>query len=88
VVGGVFLAALADKDEKEPHGTKSTGTFRLSSAVDGLGPKGADALSRMRDAAVAFALAKAVATVEEVFPGFKEHFERAPRSGVTSSQQL
>jgi hypothetical protein len=67
VGGGILVGAMLRNPE-------SGGAQHLAS---GLGPKATDTLSKMRDAAFSLVLAKAVATVEEMFPGFREHFENA-----------
>jgi len=65
-------------DEESADGSPESGRpFRLASAAHGLGAKGTEVLARFRDAAVAFAFAKAADTVEELFPGFREHFDNA-----------
>jgi GH25 family lysozyme M1 (1,4-beta-N-acetylmuramidase) len=33
-------------------------------------------LGRVRDAAISFALTKAIDTVDDMFPGFRDHYER------------
>ena len=49
----------------------------FATASDGLGPKATDTVNRIRNAAFSMALAKTVDTIEEMFPGFREHFEKA-----------
>jgi hypothetical protein len=48
----------------------------LASAASGLGPKATETVGRIRDAAFSFALDRAIDTVDELFPGFREHYER------------
>ncbi len=78
VIGGSFLVAAMLRDHGREDGL---GEFRrprrLAAAVSGMGPRVTDTLSRMRDAAFSFALAKAIDTVDEMFPGFRDHYERA-----------
>lgn len=78
VIGGSFLVAAMLRDHEREDGL---GEFRrprrLAAAVSGMGPRVTDTLSRMRDAAFSFALAKAIDTVDEMFPGFRDHYERA-----------
>jgi hypothetical protein len=74
--GGLLLAAMSDKGGSDAGSTESDSTLGLASAVSSLGPKGAETLNRIRDAAVSFALSRAVDTVDEIFPGFREHYER------------
>lgn len=76
VIGGSMLVAAMLQgdgrdatDSRRPRGLVST-------AASGLGPKGAETLSRIRDAALGFAVAKAVDTINDMFPGFREHYER------------
>lgn len=76
VGGGLLIASLlaeGDGDADNADGTKSL----LSAAANGLGPKANATIIRMRDAAFNMALTKAVDAVEEMFPGFREHFEKA-----------
>ena len=77
VIGGsmLFAAMLQDHGDADSSGA-SPRPMRLASAVSGLGPRGTETLSRIRDAAVGFALDKAVARVDGMFPGFREHYER------------
>jgi len=77
VIGGSMLVAamLQDDGRAETSGASSR-PLRLASAVSGLGPKGTETLSRIRDAAFGFALDKAVDKVDGMFPGFREHYER------------
>jgi hypothetical protein len=78
VIGGSFLVAAMLRDDGREDGL---GEFRrprrLAAAMSGMGPRVTDTLSRMRDAAFSFALAKAIDTVDEMFPGFRDHYERA-----------
>ena len=76
VAGGSYLVAMMLDDFSADDSTGSSAT-RLHSASRGLGSRNTDTLARIRDAAFSFALAKAVDTVEEMFPGFREHYERA-----------
>jgi hypothetical protein len=78
VIGGSFLvAAMLRDDEREDGLGEFRGPRRLAAAMSGMGPRVTDTLSRMRDAAFSFALAKAIDTVDEMFPGFRDHYERA-----------
>jgi hypothetical protein len=74
VIGGSMLVAAMLRDDR-PASASGT-SMALASAAHGLGPRGTEVLSRIRDAAFSFALAKVVDTVEEMFPGFREHYER------------
>jgi len=77
VVGGGMLIAAMLKDDGSPSTSgRSRSVMGLSSASSGLGPKGMETLSRIRDAAFSFVFDKAVDTVNELFPGFREHYER------------
>ena len=77
VIGGsILLAAFIDdepgglsEDERRPMG--------LSATVNSVGPKGTETLNKIRNAAFGFALAKAVEAAEDLWPGFKEHYEKA-----------
>jgi ElaB/YqjD/DUF883 family membrane-anchored ribosome-binding protein len=74
VIGGSLLvAAMLREDRPE---SVSGASMALASAAHGLGPRGTETLSRIRDAAFSFALDKIVDTVEEMFPGFRQHYER------------
>lgn len=68
VIGGGLVVGAMLRDPQ------SGGAQHLAS---GLGPKTTDTLSKMRDAAYSLVLAKAVDAVEEMFPGFRQHFEKA-----------
>ena len=77
VIGGSMLvAAILQDDGRAETSRASSRPMRLASAVSGLGPKGTETLSRIRDAAFGFALDKAVDKVDGMFPGFREHYER------------
>jgi hypothetical protein len=71
--GGMLLAALL---REEAAGGSSRPSLFVS-AADGLGPKATGTIIKMRDAAVGFALARAVDALEDKFPGFREHFEKS-----------
>lgn len=75
--GSMIVAALLQPDRHDDGSGQSRGPMRLASAVNGLGPRGTETLNRIRDAAFSFLLAKAVDTVDGMFPGFREHYERA-----------
>ena len=77
VIGGGFLVATMLRDEGADGEVAGVRRPRgLSSVTSSLGPKGQETLTRIRDAAVSFAIAMAVDTAEQIFPGFREHFER------------
>ena len=77
VIGGGFLVATMLRNEgaggEVAGGRRPSG---LASLASGLGPKGQETANRIRDAVVSFAVAKAVDTAEQIFPGFREHFDR------------
>lgn len=75
VVGGSMLVA-AMLDEDQTSGSSSGSPLRLSSAVSSLGPKGSETVTRIRDAAVQFALDKIVEAADELWPGFKQKYEK------------
>ena len=75
VIGGSLLVAAMMTDDG-PTGSEQSRPKGLSSAAAGLGPKGTETLSRIRDAAFGFLLARAVDTVEEMLPGFRDHYDR------------
>ena len=78
VIGGSMLVASLLEDERaEIASGQAHRAMGLSSAVKGLGPKGTETLTRVRDAAFGFALAKAVEAADELWPGFREHYEKA-----------
>jgi hypothetical protein len=78
VIGGGMLAAAMLRDDDRVDGSgESRRPMGLAAAARGMGPRVTDTLSRIRDAAFSFAIAKAIDTVEEMFPGFREHYERA-----------
>ena len=77
VIGGGMLVAAMLHDDRANESGESRRLMRLTSAAGGMGPRAAESLSRIRDAAFSFALAKAVDTVDGMFPGFREHYERA-----------
>jgi hypothetical protein len=72
--GGLLVAMLRDHGAEDGLG-EFRGPRRLA-AVSGMSPKVIETVSRVRDAAFSLALAKAVDTVDEIFPGFREHYER------------
>jgi hypothetical protein len=77
VIGGGILVATMLRDRGSDDGL---GEFRkprrFAAAVTGMGPRVAETVSRIRDAALSFALAKAIDTVDDMFPGFRDHYER------------
>jgi hypothetical protein len=77
VIGGSMLVAAILRDEGPSFSSgESRGLMGLTSAASGLGPKAAETLSRIRDAAFSFALDKAIDSVDDLFPGFRAHYER------------
>jgi hypothetical protein len=77
VVGGSMLVAALLQDEGPGSTSRPSGGFMsLASAASGLGPKATETVGRIRDAAFSFALDRAIDTVDELFPGFREHYER------------
>jgi hypothetical protein len=75
VIGGSMLVAAMIEDGNEGDGSRKP--FGLASATSGLGPKGKENLTRIRDAAFGFVLAKAVEMADDMWPGFKEHYEKS-----------
>lgn len=75
VIGGSMLVAAMFQGHRDASG-ESGRPMRLASAVNGLGPRGTETLGRIRDAAFSFVLDRAVDTVDGMFPGFREHYER------------
>lgn len=75
--GGILVAAMARGDGRKNGLGEFSGPGRFAAAVGGMSPKVIETFSRVRDAAFSFALDKAVDTVDEIFPGFREHYERA-----------
>jgi hypothetical protein len=75
VIGGSLLVAsmLGDNGRDSGELRRRTG---VASLVSGLGPRGTETLARIRDAVMSHALARAVDTVDEIWPGFREHYER------------
>ena len=77
VVGGSLLVSrILQHGEPDDASGQSHRVMSLASASSGLGSKGAETLGRIRDAVFSFVFAKAVDTVEDLFPGFREHYER------------
>jgi hypothetical protein len=76
VGGGMLIAAVLKGDGAARASGRSRGVMGLAAASRGLGPKATETLSRIRDAAFSFVFDKAVDTVNEMFPGFREHYER------------
>jgi hypothetical protein len=78
VVGGAILVAkMLEGEQPESYAEDSPRPMSLKSAASGLGPKGTETLTRIRDAAFSFVMAKAVEAADQAFPGFREHFDRA-----------
>lgn len=78
VVGGAILVAkVLDNERPESQAEDEPRSMGLKSAASGLGPKGTETLTRIRDAAFSFVLAKAVEAADQAFPGFREHFDKA-----------
>jgi hypothetical protein len=73
----MLVAAMLRDDEGIDGSGESGRRLGFAAATSGMGPKVTETLSRMRDAAFSFALAKALETVDEMFPGFREHYVRA-----------
>jgi hypothetical protein len=76
VVGGSLLIKLLAAGEENASHSDNPQSL-LSPALESLGPRASEAITRVRDAAFNLAMAKAVDTLEEIFPGFREHFEKA-----------
>ena len=76
VIGGGLLVAAMLRDHGAEDGLGEFRGPRRLAVVSGMSPKVIQTVSRVRDAAFSFALAKAVDTVDEIFPGFREHYER------------
>ena len=74
--GGLLVAAMLRDDGPDDVSGPSPRPMRLASAVSGLGSRGSETLTRIRDAAFSFAFDKAVDRIDEMFPGFREHYER------------
>ena len=84
LVGGIVIGAglivasmMENDDEADAPQEKSSTPRAVAAATSALGPRGAQALKRIRDAVFGFAIAKTVDTVEDRFPGFREHFDKA-----------
>jgi hypothetical protein len=69
--GGLLVASMVRNDDD------SGGRAYFSAASTGLGPKASATVTRIRDAAFSMALTKAIDTIEDMFPGFREHFDKA-----------
>jgi hypothetical protein len=76
VIGGSMLVAAMLREDGPTSSGGSRGLMGLTSAASGLGPRAAETLTRIRDAAFSFALDKAIDSVDELFPGFRAHYER------------
>jgi len=76
VLGGGLLVASIIRNENDSNGGSARQPL-FASAADGLGPKATETVNRIRNAAFSMALAKTVDTIEDMFPGFREHFEKA-----------
>ena len=74
VLGGGLLVASIVRHEND---SSSGGQPYLAAASNGLGPRATETVTRIRDAAFSMALKKAIDTIEEMFPGFREHFDKA-----------
>jgi hypothetical protein len=79
VGGGMLVASMLRNGGPSDAPGKSRQAMRLGSAMSGLGPRGVETLSRIRDAAFSFAFDKAIDKVDGMFPGFREHYERDGR---------
>lgn len=77
VGGGIVVAALVRNSGRPGFSQETPRVVGLSSSATGIGRKGTETLSRIRDAAFSLALSKAVQAVDDIFPGFREHYERA-----------
>jgi len=75
VVGGGLLIARLLRNEGASDGSRAQSLFGALS--EGWGPKTTETVTRLKDAVFAVALMKAVDALEDSFPGFREHFERA-----------
>jgi hypothetical protein len=71
--GGLLVASIVRNDND----SSSAGQPYLATASNGLGPKATETVTRIRDAAFSMALKKAIDTIEEMFPGFRAHFDKA-----------
>jgi len=72
--GGLILASVIGGE----HESSASSEHRAHSASSTpWGPRTAAVVAQFRDALFGLAVAKAVQSVDELFPGFKEHYERA-----------
>lgn len=76
VIGGGMLAAAMLRDD-DPMGLGTRRPMGLARAASSVSPRVTETLGRIRDAAFSFAIAKAIDTVDDLLPGFREHYERA-----------
>ena len=76
VIGGSMLIAAMMQDRSPGASGGARGLMGFASPSTGLGRKGTETLSRIRDAVFSFVFDKAVSTADEMFPGFREHYER------------
>jgi ElaB/YqjD/DUF883 family membrane-anchored ribosome-binding protein len=71
--GGLLLAGVMGGQNES---SASSGHLHARSSTV-WGPKTAAVVSQFRDALFSLAVARTVQTVDEMFPGFKQHFEKA-----------
>jgi ElaB/YqjD/DUF883 family membrane-anchored ribosome-binding protein len=71
---GVLLASVMGGDSE----SSASSGHRLHAASGTVwGPRTAAVVAQFRDALFSLAVARTVQTVDEMFPGFREHFEKA-----------
>ena len=75
--GGMLVAAMLHDDGPMDGAGESRRPMGLVRAASNMSPRVTETLSRIRDAAFSFAIAKAIDTVEDLLPGFRDHYERA-----------
>ena len=77
VIGRGMLAAAMLRDDDPMDGLGTRRPMGLARAASSVSPRVTETLGRIRDAAFSFAIAKAIDTVDDLLPGFREHYERA-----------
>lgn len=80
VGGGLLVASMMRTTRRAPGhqvARGADGSPRCAALARAIGPKGTENLMHMRDALLSFALVKTAEKLNELFPGFHEHFESA-----------
>lgn len=77
ILGGAAVVASLRQQQGRTQSHEGAGTVTAHHVI---GAKTHETLGRMREAAFSFALAKVIDSIDNNFPGFREHFDKSSTS--------